>query len=141
MTPKELINIQKHLLKLILKCISKFPNVEKIWKWSKYHNIFVFRFSSWQFQKQLMTKPETHLGFKPLKKNQHIKRKISSNKEKSQKDKRVVSPSPSYLQAKCYNSPHICFCFSFAIFILCIENKGDANHDTFEGKLPKLIIN
>ena len=88
-----------------------------------------------------MTKPETCLGFKPLRKYQHIKRKISSNKEKSQKDKRVVSPSLSYLHGKSYNSPHICFCFSFAIFILCIENKGDANHDTFEGKLPKLIIN
>ena len=41
-------------------------------------------------------KTETHLDFKPLGNHYHIERNINSNKQKSQKDKRVVSASPSY---------------------------------------------
>ena len=52
---------------------------------------------SLQFQKQLMTKSETRFGFKPLRNHWCINRKINSNKYKSQKEKRVVSPSLSYL--------------------------------------------
>ena len=52
---------------------------------------------SLQFQKQLVTKSETHFGFKPLRNHWYINRKINSNKYKSQKAKRVVSPSLSYL--------------------------------------------
>ena len=46
---------------------------------------------SYQFQKQLMTKPKTYLGFKPLGNHHYIKRISGSNK--LQKEKRVVSPS------------------------------------------------
>ena len=36
---------------------------------------------SWQFQKQLMTKSETCLDFKPFRNHQYIQRKNSSNKK------------------------------------------------------------
>ena len=52
---------------------------------------------SWQFQKQLMTKSETHLSFKPLGSREYIKRKIISNKRKSQKGERFLPPCLSYL--------------------------------------------
>ena len=48
---------------------------------------------SWPFYKQLMTKSEPRFGFKSLGNHEHIKSNISLNKEKYQKEKRVVSPS------------------------------------------------
>ena len=50
-----------------------------------------------QFQKQLMTKLERRLGFKPLGNHYYIKRDLTSNKKKSQKEKRGVTPSLLYL--------------------------------------------
>ena len=44
-------------------------------------------FDSWQFQKQLMTKSETRLGFKLLGKHWYIKSKVSSSKQKSREKK------------------------------------------------------
>ena len=52
---------------------------------------------SLQFQKQLVTKSETCFGFKPLGNHSCIKRKINSNNQKFQKEKRVVSHSLSYV--------------------------------------------
>ena len=48
---------------------------------------------SLQFQKKLMTKSETRFGFKPSGNHQYIKKKLTQINKKSQKEKRVVSPS------------------------------------------------
>ena len=63
--------------------------------------LFVFLpCDSCQFQQQLMTNSTTWFGFIQLKNHYYIKRKISSSKQKSQKEKRVVSPSPSKLHTQ-----------------------------------------
>ena len=59
----------------------------------KYCYFVSLTFKSSKFQKQFMTKSKTHLGFKSLANHKYIKRKINSNKYKSQKDKKDVSPS------------------------------------------------
>ena len=69
--------------KMTLNYISKFPKVWKIWKSKKLppnHALVFLHSNSWQCQKQLMTKSETRLGFKPLGNQYYIKREISSNK-------------------------------------------------------------
>ena len=59
---------QKHLFKLVPNSISQFPKVRNLKNEKNYSEIMIFfaslSSSSWQ---QLMTKSETHLGFKPLK--------------------------------------------------------------------------
>ena len=58
---------QKHFVSWYQKTNSKFP---KDWKIGKYFSKSCFFISfppdSLQFQKQLMTKSETHFAFKPL---------------------------------------------------------------------------
>ena len=65
-TPKVLIVYLKHLFKLRPKSISKFLKGWTLMKIIVPKLFFVSLPSDpWQFQNQLMTKSETHLGFRP----------------------------------------------------------------------------
>ena len=87
--PKKLITYQKSYLKLIQKI---YFQISKSLKNLKTKNVFPksclfvsLPYDFLKFQKQLMTKSETRLDFKPLGNHQYIKGKINSNEQKSQK--------------------------------------------------------